>query len=92
MTAEEMYDYILTQMTAEEALRSLLRADVLAAGKMQYDMRDIEIPDGMRPFSLIVLAAKMLGWDFALEEGEENMRGISIGTKEYLEELFKNRS
>jgi len=89
MTSDELADYILTQMSAEDALRKLLSAQMLSAGKIMYQTSEIELSDGMRPYALIMIAAKLLGWDVAFESDQENMRGMAIGTKEYLKECIK---
>lgn len=45
--------------------------------------------DPTAPFTIIISCAKALGWDIAIEEGQENVRGMTIGTSEYIDTYFK---
>lgn len=89
MKPEEFVEYILKHMTAEEALLKLIKLQT-----DQYDKIKLGQPinpkpgDTINPLMIIVTAAMDLGWDLAIESGEKSkeVRGIMIGTKEYLKD------
>lgn len=91
MNSDEMYDYITSQMTPEEALRKLLQAQSVDIGSILYQAKKIEIPSGFKPYFLIALGAQILKWGMAFESsrGSGEMRGMAVGTKEYLNECIK---
>ena len=87
MTVHQLYDYILKEMTPEQALMKLLKGPV-----MSYDKLKFAKGEEVHPELIITMAAFDLGWDLAIEKSEnENdvVRGMAIGTKEYLESIFK---
>jgi hypothetical protein len=105
MTARELKDHILNYMTAEEALERLIASTVenLNEEEESFDERiyleedqeseldetDVEVPNYNSPYFEIIAAAKKLGWDIAIERDKDFVRGISIGTAEYLDENIK---
>lgn len=86
MTPKELMDYILTQMTAEQALLKLLES-----GLLQYDKLKFEEGKEVHPLIIISMAAMDLGWHFVLEKGDkhEQVRGLSVGTDEYMKDFLK---
>jgi hypothetical protein len=86
MTVDEFYNFIVSQMSPEEALKKLLSTQVA-----MYKQQKEEEPDSSKsPYFMIIAAAKDLGWTICIEKGEEKLiRGISIGTPEYLKEVVK---
>jgi hypothetical protein len=88
MTTQELYDYITSYMTPEEALLKLLGSSTL-----QYEKLKFEEGKEVHPIIIIANAAFDLGWVLAIEKEEQgDVRGLSLGTHEYLDSLFKNSS
>ena len=92
MTVEELVAYILKHMTAEEALTKLLGTQIEV---FEEQMAEAEAENGRRgsPYFTIIQAAKVLGWDFAIEHQEKEdgiVRGLAVGTPEYLDSLFQH--
>lgn len=48
--------------------------------------------EGVHPLLVIAMAALDLGWQLAIEngEGDEQVRGLAVGTQEYMDKLFPN--
>lgn len=40
-------------------------------------------------FDILVSCTKVLGWNVGIEKGQETLRGMTIGTEEYLNAYFK---
>jgi len=40
-------------------------------------------------FDIIISCTKALGWDVGIEEGREIVRGLTIGTEDYIAAYFK---
>ena len=86
-TVQQLYDYILSEMTPEEALMKLLKGPVMSYDKLKFD-KGKEV----HPELIVTMAAFDLGWDLAIEKTENKndvIRGMAVGTKEYLKEIFK---
>lgn len=88
MTAQELKDYILKHMTAEEALEKLLISTLVTYNKLKF-------PEGSEPVHpeiLIAMAALDLGWGIAVEtkETSETVRGLILGTDEYMKANIKS--
>ena len=84
MNLQEFYDYITSQMTAEEALKKLLITNCIHF----ENLKAVKGKDGS-PYFIIAMAAMDLGWSIAVEKNKEEIRGLSVGTKEYLNSIFK---
>ncbi len=87
MKLQELYDYILSHMPAEEALMKLLKGPLMSYEKLKF-----EKGKEVNPELIIIMAAFDLGWQLAIEKSEDRndvVKGISVGTKEYLEGVFK---
>lgn len=86
MTAKELYDYILLQMTAEEALMKLLSGPLIEYEKLKFSEEGAEI----HPLLLVMMAAQDMGWMIAIEDGkdDEHVQGVCIGTEEYMKKIF----
>lgn len=84
MTAKELYDYILTQMSAEEALKKALSTTVQLCD-------DLNVKQGLGGAPLLIIAdcCMRMGWNFAIENDQEIVRGMVVGTEEYIESIFK---
>ena len=83
MTLQELYDYITSQLTPEEALKKMLEAGLLKYEKLKFNEGE-----EIHPIQLIAMASMDMGWKIAIEKDQENIRGISIGSEEYMLELF----
>jgi hypothetical protein len=74
-------------MTAEQALMKLLEAQVRS-----YDKLKFEEGEAIHPTILVVMAAMEMGWNISIPHKEDDeLTGMSIGTDEYLNELFKDK-
>ena len=84
MNAKEFYDHITAHMSAEEALLKLLEGHVRTYDKLKFNEGE-----EIHPLMLASMAAIDMGWVMALPEGseDEEVRGIIMGTEEYLEEI-----
>lgn len=84
MTVRELRDYILTQMSAEDALLKLLESPLLQYEKLKFD-KGKEV----HPLLIIANAALDMGWQLAIEKDKEEVRGLTVGTDEYMKDHFK---
>lgn len=84
MTVQELFDYITTKMTPEEALKKMLQAGIGNYKKLKFNKGE-----EIHPVILISMATMDLGWDFLIENEEKSkdVRGMIIGTKEYMDSL-----
>ena len=85
MNAKEFYKHITEHMTAEEALLKLLEGHVRTYEKLKF-------PEGeeLHPVMVATMAAVDMGWVIAIpaSEEDEEVRGIVMGTQEYVEEML----
>src|SRR5688572_18461616 len=86
MTALELRDYILTQVPAEDALLRLLEGSLIEYEKLKFS----EQGNAIHPVILISMAAMDMGWQFAVEKGNKTVRGLVVGTEEYMNKIFKH--
>ena len=84
MTTDELYDHITSQMTPEAALKKLLEANLLTYEKLKFNEGE-----EVHPLILIASASMDMGWQIAVEQDNETVRGVTVGTKEYMDMLFK---
>lgn len=84
MTVTEFYDYITKQMTNKEALIKLLEGHLVTYEKLKFE-------DGkeIHPLMVVALAAMDMGWIMTIEKDKEEVEGIMIGTKNYMERSIK---
>lgn len=88
MTVEQLYDHIVSQLTPEEALKRLLESGLINYQKLRF-----QEGEEIHPVMLIAMASMEMGWNFLVEkvEGEENVRGLIVGTDEYVDTIkFKD--
>jgi len=85
MNVKEFYDHITKHMTAEEALLKLLEGHVKTYDKLVFNEGE-----ELHPLMVASMAAMDMGWQMAIPEGseDEEVRGIIMGTSEYLEEML----
>lgn len=87
MTVQELYDYITSQITPEEALKRLLSLAVT-----QYKELRLSGENGGHPETIMSAAAFELGWHIGFRtEGdpEETLSGMILGTTDFFEELME---
>ena len=85
MTLNELYVHITNQITSEEALKIFLEGSLIQYKKLKFD-------EGkeVHPLFIISMAAMDMNWQIAIEKDQDNIRGISTGTKEYMDKFFSN--
>ena len=88
MTAEELYNFLVEHLTPEEALKNLLKGSVMQYENLKFDKKGVAV----HPLLLIIMAAKEMGWQIAVEncDGDEEVKGIAVGTEEYLNSILDN--
>jgi len=89
MTVKEIYDYITSKMTPEEALIKLLEGANSQYEKLKFD------PAGqpVHPLFIASMAAMDMGWQIAVKDGgDEDIKGLVMGTEEYLLKIFPEKS
>ena len=86
MNKQELYDYILKHMTAEEALMKLLESSLVNYEKLKFESPE----KAVHPIMIVTFAAFDMDWGLVIEgaDKQKNMRGMSIGNKEYMDDLF----
>jgi hypothetical protein len=87
-TVDDLYNHITKQMSAEDALKKLLASSLLSYENLKFD-------EGkeVHPLHIIAMATLDLGWDVVIESESvsKDVRGLMIGTSEYLEaNMFLN--
>lgn len=85
MTVKEVFDYILTQMTAEQALMKLLEGGVRQYKSLRFN--DKEEGKEVHPLIIVTMAAADMQWNYYLEgnDQQEDIEGLVIGTLDYIE-------
>jgi hypothetical protein len=84
ISVDDFYNYITKHMTAEEALKKLLTSSMISYEKLKFD-------EGkeVHPIIIIANAAMDMGWMIAVEKEEKEVKGLAVGTEEYMNKLFK---
>ena len=89
MNVRELQEFILTQMTAEEALIKLLEGHVLTYEKLKF-----EEGKEVHPLFIISMAAMDMDWQIAIPETkneDDDVQGMVIGTEEYINKIFGDK-
>jgi len=87
MNPDQLFDYITKHMSAEQALKKLLEGSLIQYEKLKFDAQE----NAVHPLFIISMAALDMGWDMLIEDrGEEDMRGIAVGSSDYLNQFTKN--
>lgn len=84
MTATELYEHITKEMTPEQALKMLLESSMLSYEKLKFD-KGKEV----HPIIIISMAVMELGWSFIVENDQEHIEGLIVGTQEYVDRQFE---
>ncbi len=85
LTVKEFYDYVTKFMTPEEALMKLLKGSLMQYEKLKFDSKE----QSVHPVLIISMAAMDMGWQIATEKRDGDIRGIAVGTEEYMKTIFK---
>jgi len=94
MKPEEFVQHILKYMTAEEALLKLIKYQTDQYDKLRLGEPIHKDPhEPINPLMIACCAAFDMGWDLAIESPEKSkeVRGLMIGTREYLDEQLKDK-
>ncbi len=80
-TPEKFYDFITSHIPPEKALLLLLKSSVKNYNKLKF-----KEGEEVHPVHIIAMAAMDMGWDIAVETEKisKDVRGLTIGTKEYM--------
>lgn len=84
MTVKELYDYITEHMSAEEALMKLLEGSLINYNKLKFESEEKTI----HPILIIMMASMDMGWQMAVDNEDENVNGLVVGTEEYMNKIF----
>lgn len=90
MKLDDLYNHITKHMTPEEALKKLLESSLV-----NYENLKFEKGKEVHPIMIITFAAWDLGWEmtaFERREDHEQVDGLSVGTKEYMDWVFKKKT
>lgn len=85
MKIKELYNYIISQMTPEEALMKLLESSLITYDKLKFPVSGEEI----HPLIIITMASMDMGWQIAVENADGEVRGLSVGTEDFMKDLYK---
>lgn len=83
MNAIELRDYITQQMPAEDALLILLKTSLVS-----YEHLKFSEEESVHPCIIIAMAALDMGWEMAVDNQSENVNGMIIGNKEYIDKIL----
>jgi len=84
-TVEELYKYITSKMKPEDALMKLLES-----ASIQYEKLKFDKDSPVHPVIIVSMAACDMGWNLVIEKDKEEVEGIMIGTKDYIERNLKD--
>lgn len=89
MTAEELKQYILEHMTAEEALDKFIKSSI---EHYEHLKGCTDANHEGNPLFIMAAAALDLGWELAIESTspDQEVRGAIFGTEEYLNSVLGN--
>lgn len=86
ITVRQLYDHIIKNMSAEDALLKLLEANILNYEKLKF-----ENGKEVHPIFIMTMAAIDMGWQFAVETNQPHVRGMVSGTQEYMDSIYKKK-
>lgn len=88
ISVNDFYNHVTKYMTAEEALKTLLKSSLISYDNLKFKSKE----ESIHPLIIITMAALDLGWDLAVEKDQKEVRGLSVGTKEYLDNILSDHS
>lgn len=80
MTVDSFYDYITQHISPEVALKRMLSSSFIAYENLKFDEKGKEV----HPLLIITMAAMDLGWQMEIERDQPEVRGIAVGSEEYM--------
>lgn len=87
ISVQDLYDHIVKHMSAEEALKILLRSSLITYEKLKFDKDEKPV----HPLLIISMATLDLGWSFMIAD-DPQVQGLVVGTEEYIGRIFpKNK-
>jgi len=86
MKAKELVKYIMSKMSAEQALLILIESSII-----QYENLKFDKCKEVHPVLIISMAALDMGWNMVVEKDTESVEGLIVGTKEYIERNLKSK-
>jgi hypothetical protein len=86
MKAKELVKYIMSKMSAEQALLILIESSII-----QYENLKFDKGKEVHPVLIISMAALDMGWNMVVEKDTESVEGLIVGTKEYIERNLKSK-
>lgn len=88
MKVKELYDHITAHMTPEQALMKFLEGGLIQYNKLKFDSQE----KAVHPLLIISMAAMDLGWQMAIRSDQDEVQGISVGTEDFMKDLFPIKS
>lgn len=88
MNIEKLYAHLTSQLSEKEIIMRFLQSSLIKYDKLKFS--DIEgpngkvVPDGVHPLIIIAYATMDMGWNFMVEKVDGDVRGLIIGTDEYV--------
>ena len=91
INVDDLFEFILSKMTAEEALRKLLLSSLYSYESIVFD--EVDENAGLRPHPLIlaVMLAKDLGWNIAIDSDNDEVEGLILGTTSYIDKILDKK-
>ena len=83
ITVDKFYDFITSKISAEEALKKMLQSSLITYEKLKFDDKG----KAVHPLFIASFAAMDMGWAIAIEKDEEDVRGLQMGTVEYMDKM-----
>lgn len=85
-TLDDLYNYIVSQITPEVALKRLLASSLIKYDNLKFPKDE----EGVHPTIIIAMAALDMGWAIAVDTEEVNLQGLVVGTTEFIDNHIKN--
>jgi hypothetical protein len=86
MNVKECYDFIIKQISPEQALMKYLEGTIIEYEKLKFSGEEKKI----HPLMLISMAAYEMNWQLAIHsDKDDNVDGLVIGTEEYTNMILK---
>lgn len=86
MNIDELYNELTSHMTAEQALKNLLKGHIIT-----YESLKFQEGEEIHPVILISMAVYDLNWDLAIPDGvndDEDVKGMIVGTEAYVDSIL----
>lgn len=88
ITLQEFYNFITSQMTAEQALMTLLASPLINYENLKFKSQE----ESVHPLLIMAMAAMDMGWSIVVEKPDDekvNVDGLLLGTPEYIKKMLK---